>query len=284
MKKMYIRSTLDGKEKYEITINQEKLEELRKRVAKNCGELALVHKECKLCYVPDNNYFTYSDKEPIHYYEDVHYRKSGNKTTEWDHYDEYEVDLYYCDYKDYTCPSLVNYINRLLYADKKAIEMLFSGDISSLMQHLTVKDKIAIIQREIANLKRKYKTNRNKKTSQINERYNSLSSQTTNLTDKIDEIHSYIEKVKEELREMDDSYEKELKELTARLNYLQSILELNEHQEDVSKYVIEMLSYIEYRLVDTISKEELQRYNDFFNENKKRLPDNPEEKFLIKKK
>jgi len=72
-------------------------EELKSRVIKNCSEIRNVKTECKLCYVPHDDIHKYdADRNAtLYHYENIKYKKSGNTATEWDHYDEYEVDLYF---------------------------------------------------------------------------------------------------------------------------------------------------------------------------------------------
>ncbi len=70
-----------------------------------------------------------------------------------------------------------------------------------------------------------------------------------------------------------------MKELNDKLKYLLSIEKLNESQEDSSKYIEELLSFVDIRLVDTISLEEIERVRSF---QSKELPE--KEMKLLKQK
>lgn len=284
MKNNYIRTTKEGREKYEVTLDEKKLEELKIRIAKNCGELSIVHKECEYGYIPHEKYMTRTHDKTIHYYEDVHYYESGNKKEDWHGYERYEIGLYYCDYKDFTCPRLVNFIDKILYMDKESIEKLFNGDLSELCSDLTVKEKIVVLKKEIDKITKDYNLKRNKKAHDLKEKYNLLDDNITNLDNKINELQAYVSIAKSELSKIDNIYNDKIQELNKQLEYLLSISSLNERQEDVSNYVKEMLNYVEYRLVDTISNEELKKYHDFFSNKTTNIVDTPTNHFSIKKK
>ncbi len=280
MEMIHIRNTSSGKEKYEITLNYDKIKELTERIARNCGELRLVKDNRKKCYIPREKTFSYGNE---YYYEDVSYRDSGKTTTEWDHYDEYEVPLYTCEYKEYTCPSLVNYIYKLIYEDKDAIETLFKGDFKSVIKFQKVKEKIALLGEEIAECSEKYGVRRKAKLEELNKKYTSINNTSGDLSAKIDGLQSMIEKGKSGLAKMDKEYSTRMKELNEKLEYLLKIEKLNENQEDVSKYLDELLTLIQYRLVDTISNDMIKRVNNFFSEEDIRITTNKPKQFSKKK-
>ena len=280
MQEIIFRNKEGGKEKYEVTIDQEKLLELMRRVATHCGELREKKIECKYGSIPHEGCFSF--KNNIHI-TDVHTRLSGNKGTEWDHYDEYEVDLYYCDYKEYTCPPLVDFIDELAYGSKQAIDLLFSGDLRSISKFQRVKDKIPVVQEEIRKLSESYNKRRKKKVEELNKQYEGVDKKGEDIDKKIDSLQRMIKKAKEELLRMDKEYTDKMKELNDRLKDLLGIQELNRNQEPVINYLPELLSCVEYRLVDEIDEETLNRVSEF---NKKEVTRDLGEKpkqFQIKK-
>ncbi len=277
---IYFRDNGEIREKYEILFDKQKLVELQRKVAKRCGEQSIVKKECKLCYIPRSDSF-YQDRDSklYHYCDEVHYKVSGNKTTEWDHYDEYEVDLYNCDYKDYICPVLVNFIEKIRYNDDKSIEALFNHDFQSISKFLTVKEKIVCLQEEIADVSQDYLIKRKEKVDELNLSYEELTKKAGDIEQHIKELNSWTSKMKKELLNMDKKHVSKMKELNDKLKYLLSIEKLNESQEDSSKYIEELLSFVDIRLVDTISLEEIERVRSF---QSKELPE--KEMKLLKQK
>ena len=271
MREVYFRKTNNGKEKYEIIIDEDKLEELKIRIAKNCGELSMVHKECKYGYIPQDKYMTMDPDKEIHYYEDVRYYESGNKEKEYDQYETYEVSLFYCDYKDYTCPSLINFINRLLYFDKEAIKILLSGNIYKLFNNLLVKDKIILIQKEINELNREYGIKKKEQEEIIVNQYNLINNKSNNIIDNINDLESLLTSSKNKLLKIDNIYQNKLNELNNKLDYLESIKDINSKQEDITSYITEMFNYIKIHLIDKISNEEINRYKEFFKTKEKVL-------------
>lgn len=251
--------------KYLINFDTEELNALAKKVALNCGELRLVRKECALKYVPSGRFFHRDyDDNTNHYYDDIRYSKSGNKTTEWDHYDEYEVDLYNCEYKDYLCPELVDFINRIMYEDKKTIDIVFNGDFRSVSKFPTVKEKIAQLQKELASNSESYVLKRQNRVNDFSDRYTEMKNkQQGDLEKQIKELHSFATKAEKELLKIDKNYSAKAKELKDKLDYLLSIEKLNEHQEGVAKYLEELKSLIEIKLIDRMSLDEIQRVKDF---------------------
>ena len=254
---IYFQNNGNEREKYEIEFDYKQLDELAKKVAKKCGELSIVHDERKLCYVPRSDSYSMDTKsDTYHYITDVKTKKSGNKAKEWDHYDEYEVDLYFCDYNDYICPELVNFIKKITYEDKDAIRKLFTKDFKSISKFPTVKEKIEQLKEEISAHQQEYTSRKNERVEALNRRYNEMTEKPLNIEKQIRQLKEWASQTEKELAEMDKKYTTEKEELNNRLSHLISIEALNENQEDVSKYVIELLSLIEIRLIDKISLDE----------------------------
>ncbi len=268
IKEIFFRKVEGGKEKYEITIDSDKMEELARTIAINCGELRIVRTECKFKDIPYEDSFSFNGKDK--YYKDVKYKESGNMGSEWDHYDEYEVPLYNCEYKKYTCPPIIDFMFNLMYRDRKAIEMLFDGSYLKLCTFPTVKEKIPKTKSKSTSLTKSYKRGRQKKTSEVNGKYEEVNQSDLDIEQRINCLQELIESSKRDLQEMDSEYEKKKKELEKELEELLRIESINENQKPVSDYIVEMLSLIEYQLVDQISDEEIKRVNDFYNKDVKR--------------
>lgn len=62
----------------------------------------------------------------------------------------------------------------------------------------------------------------------------------------------------------DFDYDKKISKLN-ELKNASEYLKDNENVEKTDKYLVKLISLIRYELVDTLSKEELSRYNEFFN-------------------
>ena len=277
---IYFRNNGDVREKYSIMFDKEGLEALQVQIAKRCGEQSIVKKECKYGQIPRNEtlYCEYG-KDECHYIEDVHSKISGNKATEWDHYDEYEVDLYNCDYKDYFCPPLVGFIERILCYDNKVYSTFFSQNFKKLCYFPKVKDKLMRLQQEIATVSQEYLVSRQKKVDELNKEYEELTKKEGDIEKRIKEVNAWTSKMKKVLLNMDKEHVAKMKELNDRLKYLLSIEKLNENQEDVSKFIDHLLSLVDIKLIDTISLEEIERVRSF---QSKEIPEQ-EMQLLMKK-
>ena len=261
---IYFRNNGELREKYSITFDKKGLEKLQVEVAKRCGEQSIVKKECKYGYIPRNESFHHDyDKDEYHYIDEVHSKLSGNKATEWDQYDEYEVDLYNCDYKDYYCPPLVGFIERILCYDRKVYGTFFSKNFQKLCYFSKVKEKLMSLQIEISTVSQAYLTARQKKVDELNKVYEELTKNDGDIEKRIKELNAWTSKMKKELLNMDKEHVTRMKELNERLKYLLSIEKLNESQEDVSKYIDSVLDLVDIRLVDSISLEEIERVRSF---------------------
>ena len=268
IKEIFFRTVKGGKEKYEITIDSEKMEELARTIAIHCGELRIITKECKFKHIPHEDSFSFNTKEK--YYKDVKYRESGNMGSEWDHYDEYNVPLYNCEYKEYTCPPIIDFMFNLMYRDRKAIEMLFDSSYLKLCTFPTTKEKIPKIKAKLSRLAKSYKKQRQNKTSEVNREYEKINQSDIDIEQRINTLQELIESSKRDLQEMDSEYEKERKGLEKELQELLRIESINDNQKPVSDYIVEMLSLIEYQLIDQITDEEIKRVDDFYNKDVKK--------------
>ena len=260
---IYFRNNENEREKYLIIYDDEKLADLKLRVALHCGEKSVKKEEVK--HAP-RSYSFYHEDGTYHYREEVHSKLSKNKGVEWDHYYDYEVDLYDCEYIDYTCPPLVNFIGELYYDEKKAVAQLFNRDLKDVSSFPRVKDKIVMLQDEIAGVSQSYAENRSKKAEELNKSYAGLTQNVEDIESHIKKLHAWTSKTKKELLDMDKAHVAKMKELNDRLKYLLSIEELNKNQEDVAGYIEELYGLVDIRLIDKISLDEIKRVREFQSE------------------
>ena len=264
---IYIKDDKDVLEKYDVIFDQTRLEELKSRVIKNCSEIRRVKTECKLCYVPhgDIHEFDEDRKATLYHYEDVKYKKSGNTATEWDHYDEYEVDLYDCEYTEYKCQYLADFISDIIIGKEKSITILFNRDLKSIDRFPTVKKQIALLRRKLSKKSSDHKL-MEAKINELNNKYSEFSKKTTNISESYKELESLISSYTEEISKLENKDNERVKQIRNELNYLLSIEELNQNQQPIDAYFEELISLVEFRLVDTIGKNEINRINEFFDE------------------
>ena len=264
---IYIKDNTDVLEKYEVIFDQAKLEELKSRVIKNCSEIRNVKTECKLCYVPHDDIHRYdADRNAtLYHYENIKYKKSGNTATEWDHYDEYEVDLYDCEYTEYKCQYLVDFISDIIIGKEKSITILFNMDLKYIDRFQTVKKQIALLRRKLSKKSSDHKL-MEAKINELNNKYSEFSKKTTNISESYKELESLISSYTEEISKLENKDNERVKQIRNELNYLLSIEELNQNQQPIDAYFEELVSLVEFRLVDTIGKNEINRINEFFDE------------------
>ncbi len=274
---IYFRNNGNEREKYLITYDDEKIKDLGTRVALHCGEQSIKREEVE--YAPKSNTF-YEKEDGYHYYTEVHSKLSKNKGVKWDHYDEYEIDLYDCEYIDYLCPPLVTFIADIYYDEKKAFQKLFNRNIKDVSSFPKVKDKIMILQDEIARITQNYSERRNKKVEELNRSYESLTQNIGDIESHIKELHTWTSKTKRELLDMDRAHLSKMKELNEKLKYLLSIEKQNENQEDVGPYIDELYSLVDIKLVDRISLDEIKKVREFQSE---KVTSEQEMKLLMKK-
>lgn len=261
---IYIRKNENVLEKYEVKYDEEELKKLRERVIKNCGEKHLVHEEVKESGIPRYESWIFDEKRgtSVIHYEDVKSRKSGNKGTEWDHYDEYEVDLFYCDYTMYICPYFLKVIDDI----DEYITVLFDKDINSIPNFLTVEENIEQINDQLMKSQTGYVEEKKKKLDELNKKYRAFNKKKTSISDSYLELQELIDKIKEEINKIESNNEKEAKELTIKLEKYMKIRCINKNQESWVKYFYELLGLIEFKLVDTLDISEIERVNEFFNQ------------------
>ena len=86
--------------------------------------------------------------------------------------------------------------------------------------------------------------------------------------EKFPTVKEKIFMLKEESEKINSNNRKKLKELYTELKELLEMEELNEGQEPVEPYFYKLASLVDFKLIDTISKEEINRVNNFFGEEK----------------
>ena len=261
---IYFNNNGNEIEKYLITYDTEKLSDLKTRVALHCGEQSIKTETVKT--VPESNSFYYHNDDTYHYYTNVHSKLSKNKGTSWDEYYEYEVNLYDCKYNDYLCPPLVTFILDICHGQKRAITKLFNRDLQDVCSFPKVKDKIVVLQGEIASVSQNYADKRSKVVEKLNKSYDSLTQNTGDIENHIKELHAWTSKMQKELLKLDRTHLSKMKELNNRLKYLLSIEKMNMNQEDVTSYIEELYSLIDIRLIDKMSLDEIKRVKDFQSE------------------
>ena len=98
--------------------------------------------------------------------------------------------------------------------------------------------------------------------------------------EKLTELSSWVKEAKSSLETMDKEQEKRLKELNDQLTYYLSIESLNKHQEDLTPYLVELLSLVQYRLIDSISMDTIHRVQNFNSEKHERLTNTKPKQFV----
>ncbi len=267
---IYIRDNTDALEKYEITFDQAKLKELKNMVIKKCCEIRKVNTECKRYEIPNNNAF-YSKRDDCEkfttfYYEDVKYRKSGNTATEWDHYDKYEVDLYYCEYIQYRCQYFVDFIDNIIAGNEKCLTILFNKDLSQIDRFLTVKERINLSKKQLSINARDFKLKKKKKLAELSDKYKAFNEKTDNIAENYSDLQSMLQCEAIEISKIEEYYDAKAKIINKELEDLLKLEELNKNQEPIDPYFEELVSLVDFRLVDTIGKNEINRINEFFDE------------------
>ena len=241
----------------------EKIEKLRQRIIMNCGEKHLMHEELKESQIP--RYESWIDDEygtKVFYYENVTKRKSGNKATEWDHYDDYEVDLFYCDYTLYICPYLVYFLDSLV--EEENLTIIFNIDFTSVPEFLTVEVKIVLLKNKIDESQATYVSEKEKKLDELNKKYKSFNKKNSSISNSYEELQELIENIKNEISSIESKSEIETKVYGEELEKYMIIRNINKHQEPSTNYFYELVELIEFKLVDTINISDIDRINEFF--------------------
>lgn len=252
---IYFRKNGEVLEKYEMVYDRQKLEQLMIRIAKNCGERHDVKREMEFSYFPKDNSWRYDYilgdvEKTLAYVENVHYKKNGKRTTHWYEYDDEVEDLYDCNFTLYFVPPIVDFIKSLIEGSETSIAALFNRNFSSIEHLLTVEEKIAyfngILSKHQDDLIRKRK-------EKIEE-----------LSKKCEDININSAKLIKELAALEKNSRYAMKDIKYQYDSYVEIRDLNKNQQPVEQYIEELLSLIEFRLVDTIELSEVQRINLFF--------------------
>ena len=237
---IYINQNKNILKKYEVILNKDKIENLLMKVIKRCGEKHIIKEE--RIYIPENEpgslvVLDYNKKNIV-YVENVTAAKNGKTTTLYEDYYPYEVDLYNCQYLKYIAPYFAGFISELIYNPNSIIPLLFNQDFSSIKHFQTVEEKLKNKTEEIDQLK----TNNISIFNEINN-YNTIN--------QLNIIENSIKKLKYKQKELDNLLE---------------IKELNINQEPVTEYMKELLSLVQFKLIDTLNISEIERINSFLEE------------------
>lgn len=265
---IYIRRNNDVLEKYEVNFSEEALIELRNRIIKHCSEVSKVKTECKLNEVPTYDYYRHNNNDRVRYhFEDVKYEKSGNTASEWDHYDEYQVDLYNCEYTMYKVPYIYEFIENVICGKEEAITILFNQDINGIKHFPTVEEKVKALESKLHSFESDYISKRKAKLDELNLKYKRFNETGESFSEKFEEMQSMISEFTSELSSMDDKVSEEKDKIDRELKSLQKIRDLNKNQEPITNYFYELVGLVEFKLVDTLSISDIDRINEFFNSN-----------------
>lgn len=127
----YFRLNRDTIEKYEITYDKEKLEDLNEEIIYNCSEI--VHKEYESDYDPDLR-----DRKIKNY----KYERVGTKE-----YDTEVRSVYRYSYDEYETPYLCELVKKILYKDDEhkleSIRMIFSSDL--VEERASIDDRLEVL-------------------------------------------------------------------------------------------------------------------------------------------
>ena len=252
---IYIRKNGEKLEKYEMVYDRQKLEELMIKIAKNCGERHDVKREMEFSYFPKNNSWRYDYilgdvEKTLAYVENVKYKKNGKRTTHWYEYDEEVVDLYDCNFTLYFVPPIVDFIKSLIECSEASIAALFNKDFSSIEHLFTVEEKIAYFNNILSKHQEELIKKRKEKIEELSK--------------KCGDINSNSAKLIKELATIEKDSRYAMKGIKYQYDSYMEIKDLNKNQQPVEPYIEELLSLIEFRLVDTIELSEVQRINSFF--------------------
>ncbi len=270
---IYFRKNENEIEKYEVLFDRDALLKLRARIIRNCAEVHKMHEELKLSqfrggdryiYLDGENWANHSMNVSIVHCEDIEKRKSGNKGVEYDHYDEYEVDLYYFDYTKYICPYIVSFIDELLLGKEEYIRVLFDRDFSSIKEFPTVEEKIKSLENELFTCQSYYVSNKRKKLNELNRRYKKFNEKHEPISKNYKQLQELIEKIEQEITNMDNEITKKIDELNRKLNEYHKIRDYNKHQKPSREYFDKLLSIVEFRLIDKLDISNIDRINEFF--------------------
>ena len=124
---IYFVKTDDMIEKYQITFDKQKINELNKKIIDNCSHIE--HREYESDYLPMI--------DEANLIRNITYTNTGKKKE----YFEEIRDIYLLKYDEYKPPRLVKLIDRLLNDETKAIDEIFKYKLN---KEMTIDDKISL--------------------------------------------------------------------------------------------------------------------------------------------
>lgn len=242
---IYFRRNGDTLERYEVVFDEQKLDRLIVKIAKNCGEkYKCVRKNLEQYQIPRrwDSYKNYDEngnlKSTTFYREDLQYEKNGKTVRKLYDWDEYQEPLYDCTFTSYLVPNIVDFMMKLYsnndFGDEEVLTIIFNRDFSFIEHFPTVEEKII----------------------ECNAMISKYQDELINKRKKIDELSTKSRGI--------NSYSAKLAKSKCELDRYMSIREQNKGQEPVEPYIEEFLSLIEFRLVSTIELSEIERVNSFF--------------------
>lgn len=122
---LYFKQNEDKIEKYEVTFDKEKIQQLNQEIIDNCSFIE--HNEFESDYCP-----RFTDRSLIKNFKSI-------MTSETKEYFEETRDIYKYIYDEYKPPYLVTLVKNLLAGDKKAIDQILNYDTKEI---ITIDDKI----------------------------------------------------------------------------------------------------------------------------------------------
>ncbi len=252
------RKNGDSLEKYEVSFDKDKLEELLNRVIIRCGELHHEKKECEYQCIPkSNSYINDNGDVNIIHYENVKAKKNGKITTHYYEYTPCLEALYDCEYNKYIAPYFAYFIKRIMSLDTDALSILFNRDISSIKYFPIVEEKIESLSSKLSELESKYAREQKDKLDAINKKYSEVD------FSKSPDNYKKISKLIKELKSLEKITKKEISKMKQELSSLLRIRELNKNQEHIDEYFNELISLVEFRLIDRIEISEVERVSSF---------------------
>lgn len=254
---IYIRRNGKTLEKYEINFDRTKLEELLKKVTIRCGEKHQTKKVCTYEYIPKSDDIKF---ETIVHYENVKYKKNGKTTITYYEYTPIKEDLYDCEYTQYNAPYLAYFIKRVIFGDIEAISTLFERDFSTIKYSPTVEEKIGRLNATLEEFDSEIIIKQKEKMEELRKKYDEYDIDSFPTPEK----YKKVSKTLKELKALERFAKKEINGLNYDLQALLKIRELNKNQEHVDEYFKELVSLVEFRLIDTIDMSEMERINSFF--------------------
>ena len=254
---IYIRKNGNILEKYEINFDRAKLEELLREVTIKCGEIHHTKNVCTYEYIPKTDIISF---ETIVHYENVKYKKNGKTTVTYCEYTPFTEDLYDCEYTQYNAPYLAYFIKKIIFGDLEAISILFERDFSAIKHSPTVEEKIKSLNSTLEEFDSESIRKQKEKMDELSKKYAEYDIDSFPTPEK----YKKVSKTLKELKALERFAKKEINGLNYDLQALLKIRELNKNQEHTDEYLKELVSLVEFKLVDTIDMLETERINSFF--------------------